>query len=52
MPHMSPIFWALIMVMTFSMILILLSMIYFSNSPSTPDSSKITKSSVSFNWMW
>nr|YP_009024519.1 ATP synthase F0 subunit 8 [Nobia grandis]AHB38945.1 ATP synthase F0 subunit 8 [Nobia grandis] len=52
MPHMSPILWALIMFMTFSMIMILLAMIYFSNSPVTPESKKISKENFSSNWMW
>nr|QTF87976.1 ATP synthase F0 subunit 8 [Balanus trigonus] len=52
MPHMAPIMWALIMFMTFSMILILLSMTYFGNSPLTPESKKISKKSISSNWLW
>nr|YP_009340959.1 ATP synthase F0 subunit 8 [Epopella plicata]AIT51826.1 ATP synthase F0 subunit 8 [Epopella plicata] len=52
MPHMSPIMWALIMFMTFSLMLILLSMIYFGNSPSTPESLKEFKKNFSANWMW
>nr|YP_009128941.1 ATP synthase F0 subunit 8 [Chthamalus antennatus]AJT48115.1 ATP synthase F0 subunit 8 [Chthamalus antennatus] len=52
MPHMSPIMWSVIMLMTFSCILILLSMIYFNNSPIIPESSKLEKDSNSKNWMW
>nr|YP_009537171.1 ATP synthase F0 subunit 8 [Semibalanus balanoides]AYJ83651.1 ATP synthase F0 subunit 8 [Semibalanus balanoides]AYJ83664.1 ATP synthase F0 subunit 8 [Semibalanus balanoides]AYJ83677.1 ATP synthase F0 subunit 8 [Semibalanus balanoides]QNS22929.1 ATP synthase F0 subunit 8 [Semibalanus balanoides] len=52
MPHMAPIMWALIMLMTFSMILILLSMIYFTSSPLTPDSQKVSKKIYSSSWAW
>nr|YP_009227709.1 ATP synthase F0 subunit 8 [Tetraclita serrata]AHX97879.1 ATP synthase F0 subunit 8 [Tetraclita serrata] len=52
MPHMSPIMWALIMFMTFSLMLVLLSMIYFGNSPLTPDSQKEHKEKISSTWMW
>nr|YP_010022223.1 ATP synthase F0 subunit 8 [Fistulobalanus albicostatus]QOL12326.1 ATP synthase F0 subunit 8 [Fistulobalanus albicostatus] len=52
MPHMAPIMWALIMLMTFSMILILLSMVYFSASPLTPKSEKTSKKMFFFNWLW
>nr|YP_010142224.1 ATP synthase F0 subunit 8 [Chthamalus malayensis]QQK92482.1 ATP synthase F0 subunit 8 [Chthamalus malayensis] len=52
MPHMSPIMWALIMIMTFSCLLILLSMIYFNNSPNVPDSSKFTKEILKKKWLW
>nr|YP_010701543.1 ATP synthase F0 subunit 8 [Amphibalanus reticulatus]WCJ53091.1 ATP synthase F0 subunit 8 [Amphibalanus reticulatus] len=52
MPHMAPIMWALIMFMTFSMILVLLTMIYFGNSPNTPQSEKITKKMFYSNWLW
>nr|YP_010944277.1 ATP synthase F0 subunit 8 [Perforatus perforatus]WLW42153.1 ATP synthase F0 subunit 8 [Perforatus perforatus] len=52
MPHMAPIMWALIMFMTFLMILILLTMIYFGNSPITPESKKVSKKFFSTNWSW
>nr|WID84308.1 ATP synthase subunit 8 [Striatobalanus amaryllis] len=52
MPHMAPIMWALIMFMTFSLIIILLTMIYFSKSPTSPESQKTYKKSFSSNWMW
>nr|YP_009676396.1 ATP synthase F0 subunit 8 [Chthamalus challengeri]QDE13328.1 ATP synthase F0 subunit 8 [Chthamalus challengeri] len=52
MPHMSPIMWAFIMIMTFSCLLILLSMIYFNNSPLIPDSDKMFKESLSKKWLW
>nr|YP_009227878.1 ATP synthase F0 subunit 8 [Armatobalanus allium]AII19525.1 ATP synthase F0 subunit 8 [Armatobalanus allium] len=52
MPHMSPIMWALIMFLSFSMIIILLTMIYFSSSPITPESQKASKKIFSSNWMW
>nr|YP_009473481.1 ATP synthase F0 subunit 8 [Tetraclita rufotincta]AVI57965.1 ATP synthase F0 subunit 8 [Tetraclita rufotincta] len=52
MPHMSPIMWALIMVMTFSLMLVLLSMMYFGNSPTSPESQKEHQSKISSNWLW
>nr|AII19577.1 ATP synthase F0 subunit 8 [Savignium sp. BKKC-2014] len=52
MPHMSPIMWALIMFMTFSLILILLSMIYFSSSPTIPEYEKTTMMKNFYNWSW
>nr|YP_010132847.1 ATP synthase F0 subunit 8 [Balanus trigonus]QWC93322.1 ATP synthase F0 subunit 8 [Balanus trigonus] len=52
MPHMAPIMWAVIMFMTFTLILVLLTMIYFGNSPITPESKKISKESFSSNWLW
>nr|QXU60439.1 ATP synthase F0 subunit 8 [Acasta sulcata] len=52
MPHMAPIMWALIMFMTFLMILTLLTMIYFGNSPIIPESSKVYKKTFSSNWLW
>nr|YP_010577107.1 ATP synthase F0 subunit 8 [Megabalanus coccopoma]UZN92553.1 ATP synthase F0 subunit 8 [Megabalanus coccopoma] len=52
MPHMAPIMWALIMFMTFSMILIMLTMIYFGSSPVTPEWKKIAKQSYSSSWPW
>nr|YP_009050179.1 ATP synthase F0 subunit 8 [Megabalanus ajax]AGZ19740.1 ATP synthase F0 subunit 8 [Megabalanus ajax] len=52
MPHMAPIMWALIMFMTFNMILIMLTMIYFNNSPIAPESKKVTKKLFSSNWLW
>ena len=51
-PHIAPIIWALIIFITFSIILILLTMIYFGNSPMTPSSLKISKKSFSSNWLW
>nr|AII19564.1 ATP synthase F0 subunit 8 [Octomeris sp. BKKC-2014] len=52
MPHMSPIMWAMIMIMTFSLMIILLSMIYFNSTPITPDSKKLMKESVMNKWLW
>nr|YP_009471511.1 ATP synthase F0 subunit 8 [Tesseropora rosea]AVH80308.1 ATP synthase F0 subunit 8 [Tesseropora rosea] len=52
MPHMSPIMWALIMFMTFSLLLVLLSMIYFGNSPLTPSYKKEYKKNFYTIWLW
>ena len=51
-PHIAPIIWALIMFLSFLIILILISIIYFGTSPLTPESKKITKRSFYSNWLW
>nr|YP_009227904.1 ATP synthase F0 subunit 8 [Chelonibia testudinaria]AII19551.1 ATP synthase F0 subunit 8 [Chelonibia testudinaria] len=52
MPHMAPIMWAFIMVMTFSSMLVLLSMIYFMNSPISPESEISQQKKFSSIWLW
>nr|UDU84711.1 ATP synthase F0 subunit 8 [Pyrgopsella youngi] len=52
MPHMSPIMWAFIMFMTFNMMMIMMTMIYFSNLPLMPKSEKDYKKMFYFNWLW
>nr|YP_008758255.1 ATP synthase F0 subunit 8 [Notochthamalus scabrosus]AGX31629.1 ATP synthase F0 subunit 8 [Notochthamalus scabrosus] len=52
MPHMAPIMWAAIMIMTFSLMIILMSMIYFNSNPLTPESEKVLKESLDNKWMW
>nr|AZQ05992.1 ATP synthase F0 subunit 8 [Catomerus polymerus] len=52
MPHMSPIMWAMIMFMSFSLMLILMALIFFNSSPLIPDSEKTFKESFSSKWLW
>nr|YP_026017.1 ATP synthase F0 subunit 8 [Pollicipes polymerus]AAS00858.1 ATP synthase F0 subunit 8 [Pollicipes polymerus] len=52
MPHMSPMLWALILILTFTSIMVLMSMLYFSTQPLVPASEKLSKEFYSTNWMW
>nr|QLM02024.1 ATP synthase subunit 8 [Capitulum mitella]QYF07878.1 ATP synthase F0 subunit 8 [Capitulum mitella]UZN44113.1 ATP synthase F0 subunit 8 [Capitulum mitella] len=52
MPHMAPIMWAFIMIITFVLILIMTSMLFFNNSPLTPSSLPVSKESSKMIWSW
>nr|YP_009471697.1 ATP synthase F0 subunit 8 [Altiverruca navicula]AVI15459.1 ATP synthase F0 subunit 8 [Altiverruca navicula] len=52
MPHMSPIMWTLIMIMTFLMIILTMTMIYFNITLHSPFTFKVKKDLKFFNWKW
>nr|YP_010490477.1 ATP synthase F0 subunit 8 [Neoverruca intermedia]UWM12963.1 ATP synthase F0 subunit 8 [Neoverruca intermedia] len=52
MPHMAPMMWALIMMMNFSLILILTSMIYFNIISMTPNLKISSKKISKIIWTW
>nr|YP_009227917.1 ATP synthase F0 subunit 8 [Tetraclitella divisa]AII19590.1 ATP synthase F0 subunit 8 [Tetraclitella divisa] len=52
MPHMSPIMWSLIMMMTFILLMTLLSMTYFSSTPNIPELKKKHMKKIYSLWLW
>nr|YP_010490438.1 ATP synthase F0 subunit 8 [Gibbosaverruca weijiai]UWM12924.1 ATP synthase F0 subunit 8 [Gibbosaverruca weijiai] len=52
MPHMSPILWTFIMIMSLFMILLMMNMIYFNISLYSPKILKLKKELTLLNWKW
>nr|YP_010341081.1 ATP synthase F0 subunit 8 [Lepas anatifera]UNZ93955.1 ATP synthase F0 subunit 8 [Lepas anatifera] len=52
MPHMSPIMWSLILILSLILVLTLTSMVYFNFHVLSPSSTKKDKEILKVNWKW
>nr|QNH94195.1 ATP synthase F0 subunit 8 [Eochionelasmus coreana] len=52
MPHMSPILWSVILAMSFSLMMMMLAMMYFNSSPLIPCHETKKLSSPTNKWPW
>nr|YP_009459962.1 ATP synthase F0 subunit 8 [Eochionelasmus ohtai]AUT77224.1 ATP synthase F0 subunit 8 [Eochionelasmus ohtai] len=52
MPHMSPIMWSVIMIMSFLLIILLLTMIYFNICLEAPSTEKKGQETPINKWAW
>nr|YP_010490464.1 ATP synthase F0 subunit 8 [Octolasmis warwickii]YP_010701556.1 ATP synthase F0 subunit 8 [Conchoderma hunteri]UWM12950.1 ATP synthase F0 subunit 8 [Octolasmis warwickii]WCJ53104.1 ATP synthase F0 subunit 8 [Conchoderma hunteri] len=52
MPHMSPILWSMILILSITMIMLMMSMIYFNFHNESPILDKVFKDIKDQKWEW